>query len=153
MFSIISDVMFRLLVSTLPALIPLTTFLLIRQFDHSKGLSRDNWKDDYDYIVVGGGSAGCVLANRLSEDPKVTVLLLEAGSSENSVTDFPIAVLNLQNTPIDWGYRTEPQQFSCFGIIKRRCPWPRGKILGGCSVLNYMMYIRGQSFQQTFNSF
>jgi len=102
-------------------------------------------EQEYDYIIVGGGSAGCVLANRLSENPNVKVLLLEAGSSENMVTDFPIAVLNLQQTPIDWAYKTEPQEAACFGIKNRRCPWPRGKILGGSSVLNFMMYIRGMS--------
>ncbi|XP_054157432.1 glucose dehydrogenase [FAD, quinone]-like [Oppia nitens] len=133
----------HLFAATLPALIPFTTFWLVRQADHTVNFGRNSWDQEYDYIVVGGGSAGCVLANRLSEDPNVKVLLLEAGSSENMVTDFPIAVLNLQNTPIDWGYRTEPQEASCFGLKNRRCPWPRGKVLGGCSVLNYMMYIRG----------
>ena len=74
---------------------------------------------DYDYVVVGGGSAGCVLAARLSEQRDRTVLLLEAGGSESLVTDFPIAALNLQNTPLDWGYRTEVQEMACFGLKGR----------------------------------
>lgn len=102
---------------------------------------------EYDYIIVGGGSAGAVLANRLSEDPSVKVLLLEAGGSENIVTDLPMAVLQLQTTlGIDWGYKTEPQKASCFGILGRQSRWPRGRVLGGSSVLNYMLYIRGKYY-------
>ena len=93
--------------------------------------------------MVGAGSAGCVIANRLSEDPKVKVLLLEAGGSENSVTDVPQSIFMIQQTPIDWQYRIMPQKRSCFGIKDRRMFWPRGKVLGGSSTLNYMLYIRG----------
>ncbi|UYV79104.1 hypothetical protein LAZ67_17001140 [Cordylochernes scorpioides] len=97
--------------------------------------------------AVGGGSAGATLASRLSEDPDVTVLLLEAGGKENEVTDIPLVAAMLQSTPLDWAYQTEPQEASCFGLIDRmwvqRSRWPRGKVLGGSSVLNYMLYIRG----------
>lgn len=97
----------------------------------------------YDYIVVGAGSAGCVIANRLSENPNVKVLLLEAGGSESAVTDVPQGIFLIQQTPIDWQYRTVPQKRSCFGIQDRSLNWPRGKVLGGSSTLNYMLYIRG----------
>lgn len=92
---------------------------------------------------MGAGSAGAVLANRLSEDPAIKVLLLEAGGSENIFSDIPIAAATLQLTPIDWAYKTEPQELSCFGLENHQSNWPRGKILGGSSVLNYMLYVRG----------
>lgn len=76
---------------------------------------RDSWNSEYDYIIVGGGSAGAVLANRLSEDPLVQVMLLEAGGSENMISDIPLAYQSLQQTPIDWAYVTEPQKAACFG--------------------------------------
>ncbi|XP_023244599.1 glucose dehydrogenase [FAD, quinone]-like isoform X1 [Centruroides sculpturatus] len=94
-------------------------------------------------FTVGGGSAGAVIANRLSTDPRNKVLLLEAGSNENLITDIPFIAVGLQLSPVDWGYMTEPQKYSCFGLEGRRSKWPRGKVLGGCSVLNYMLYVRG----------
>lgn len=127
----------------LPAMVPLATLLWIRAADHSSFISRNTWDQEYDYIVVGAGSAGAVVANRLSEDSKVKVLLLEAGGSENIFSDIPIAAATLQMTPIDWAYQTEPQEASCFGLINRRSRWPRGRVLGGSSVLNYMLYVRG----------
>lgn len=68
---------------------------------------------------VGAGSAGAVVANRLSEDPGTKVLLLEAGGSENIFSDIPLAAATLQMTPIDWAYQTEPQEASCFGFVNR----------------------------------
>ncbi|CAH1163193.1 unnamed protein product [Phaedon cochleariae] len=100
-------------------------------------------KDTYDFVIVGGGSAGAVLANRLSENPYWNVLLLEAGPDEISLTDMPLMFPTLQQTPFDWRYRTEPGEKYCLGLKDKRCNWPRGKVLGGCSVLNAMLYIRG----------
>ena len=100
--------------------------------------------------MVGAGSAGCVIANRLSENPRVKVLLLEAGGSESAVTDVPQGIFLIQQTPIDWQYRTVPQKRSCFGIEGRSLNWPRGKVLGGSSTLNYMLYIRGN--RQDYNN-
>ncbi|XP_064610228.1 L-sorbose 1-dehydrogenase-like [Liolophura sinensis] len=99
----------------------------------------------YDYIVVGGGSAGAVIASRLSENPNVTVLLLEAGEEETKEQkiDIPLAVAELQMSPYDWQYQTETQGKSCLGMKNEKCRWPRGKVLGGTSNLNYMVYIRG----------
>lgn len=97
----------------------------------------------WDFIVVGAGSAGAVVANRLSEDPNSQVLLLEAGGHENTITDMPITGPLAQRTKLDWIYSTVPQNQSCFGFRDRRSFWPRGKVLGGTSVLNSMMYIRG----------
>ncbi|XP_063220572.1 glucose dehydrogenase [FAD, quinone] [Bacillus rossius redtenbacheri] len=100
-------------------------------------------QDEYDFIVVGGGSAGAVVASRLSEEPGWSVLLLEAGLDEPTGTQVPSMFLNFLGSSIDWGYVTEPEDTACLGQPERRCSWPRGKVLGGTSVLNGMMYIRG----------
>ncbi|PLL13663.1 choline dehydrogenase [Tabrizicola sp. TH137] len=94
-----------------------------------------------DFIIVGGGSAGCVLANRLSADPAVKVTLLEAGGWDKSpFIRMPAGHFQLMKTgQIDWGYHTEPQQH----LNGRRLFWPRAKVLGGCSCINGMVYIRG----------
>lgn len=99
-------------------------------------------KDTYDYIVVGAGSAGCVLANRLSEDPNTTVLLLEAGAKDwNPWIHVPVGYFKTMHNPAtDWCYLTEPDA----GIDNRQLQWPRGKVLGGSSSLNGLLYIRGQ---------
>ncbi|XP_060533150.1 glucose dehydrogenase [FAD, quinone]-like [Cylas formicarius] len=100
-------------------------------------------KESYDFIVVGGGSAGAVLANRLSENPYWEVLLLEAGPDEISISDMPLMFPVLQLTPIDWQYKTEPGEKYCQAMVDGKCNWPRGKVLGGSSVLNAMLYVRG----------
>lgn len=92
---------------------------------------------------MGAGSAGSVLANRLSENPSVRVLLLEAGGSENIISDIPVAYQMLQQTPMDWQYKTVPQEASCFGLKSKRSLWPRGKVMGGSSTLNALLYVRG----------
>ncbi len=94
----------------------------------------------YDYIIVGAGSAGCVLASRLSEDPKVKVLLLEAGGPDNRrECHIPVAFSKLFKTACDWTYYTEPEA----KLGNRSLYWPRGKMLGGSSSMNAMIYIRG----------
>lgn len=70
-------------------------------------------------------------------------MLLEAGGSESIISDIPLAYQSLQQTPVDWGYRTVPQESSCFGLNEKRSKWPRGKVLGGCSTINAMIYTRG----------
>ncbi|XP_054282802.1 glucose dehydrogenase [FAD, quinone]-like [Macrosteles quadrilineatus] len=99
--------------------------------------------DVYDYIIVGAGSAGCVLAARLSEDPTVNILVIEAGGRPSALLDIPIAAPMLQKTPYDWQFYTEPQQNACLGLNEQRSPWPRGKVVGGTSRLNYLVYLRG----------
>ncbi|KAL6259288.1 hypothetical protein P5V15_009207 [Pogonomyrmex californicus] len=100
-------------------------------------------REDYDIIIVGGGSAGSVLANRLTEIPEWNVLLLEAGGHETEITDVPILSLYLHKSKVDWKYRTQPQNSACLAMVDHRCCWTRGKVLGGSSVLNTMLYIRG----------
>lgn len=98
---------------------------------------------EYDFIVVGAGTAGCALAARLSENPKWSVLLIEAGQHESLIMDVPIVVHFLQLGTINWKYRTQPSKKACLAMNDNRCNWPRGKVMGGSSVLNYMMYTRG----------
>lgn len=95
-----------------------------------------------DYIVVGAGSAGCVLANRLSADERNQVLLLEAGGRDNNPwIHIPVGYFKtLHNPKLDWCYRTEPDD----KVAGREIQWPRGKVLGGSSSLNGLLYVRGQ---------
>ncbi|XP_052088266.1 glucose dehydrogenase [FAD, quinone]-like isoform X2 [Mytilus californianus] len=99
----------------------------------------------YDYIIVGAGSAGSVIANRLSEDTNVTVLLVEAGGSEleHDYIPIPLATPLLQQTDIDWSFYTAPQQTALKAMKEQRGYWPRGRVLGGSSSINHMIYVRG----------
>ncbi len=94
----------------------------------------------FDYIIIGAGSAGCVLANRLSADPSVSVLLLEAGGPDKTMEiSIPAAYSKLNHTNVDWGFWSEPQP----ALGGRRMYLPRGKALGGSSSTNAMAYVRG----------
>ena len=97
----------------------------------------------FDYVIVGAGSAGCVLANRLSEDSGKTVALLEAGGKDNYVwIKIPVGYLYCMGNPrVDWGYSTDPEP----GLNGRAIGYPRGRVLGGCSSINGMIYMRGQA--------
>jgi len=98
---------------------------------------------DYDYIIVGAGSAGCLLANRLSADPDKRVLILEAGGNDNWIWfHIPVGYLfAIGNPRSDWCFKTEPEP----GLNGRSLNYPRGKVIGGSSAINAMIYMRGQS--------
>ncbi len=97
----------------------------------------------FDYVIVGAGTAGCVLANRLSADPEVRVLLLEAGGKDDWIWfHIPVGYLFAQGNPrADWCLKTEPEP----GLNGRAINYPRGKVIGGCSAINGMIYMRGQA--------
>ncbi|XP_041971816.1 glucose dehydrogenase [FAD, quinone]-like [Aricia agestis] len=103
----------------------------------------DQLYDYYDFIIVGAGSAGSVLAARLSENKDWKILLLEAGQNENVLSEVPAMFPVLQTSAIDWQFVTEPSGDYCLSMIGKRCKWPRGKLLGGSSAINAMLYIRG----------
>lgn len=101
----------------------------------------------FDYIIVGAGSAGCALAARLTEDPQTRVLLLEAGGRDTAKeVHIPAAFSKLYKTEVDWNYSTEPEP--C--LYNRRLYWPRGKMLGGSSSMNAMIYVRGNRLDYDF---
>lgn len=102
-------------------------------------------KESYDYIIVGGGTAGSVLGSRLSEDSDVTVAIFEAGgiADDNPLVSTPYYFLTLQGTDLDWQFYTTPQQNALFGMNDQVGYVPRGKLLGGSSNLNAMAYNRG----------
>ncbi|MEO8669368.1 MAG: GMC family oxidoreductase N-terminal domain-containing protein, partial [Bauldia sp.] len=97
--------------------------------------------ESFDYIVIGAGSAGCVLANRLSADPDNSVLLIEAGGYDrHPLVQLPMLMGKLMHSRIyNWQFETEPE--AEFG--NRKVYWPRGKVLGGTSTINGMIYVRG----------
>ena len=102
----------------------------------------------YDFIIVGAGTAGSALAGLIARDnrrPKV--LLIEAGDKDTyhpmSNEVIPAAALDNQHTSKDWDYRTVPQKKGCDGLKSKQSYWPRGKVCGGSSVLNYLMWVRG----------
>ncbi|XP_065907071.1 alcohol dehydrogenase [acceptor]-like isoform X2 [Dysidea avara] len=99
---------------------------------------------EYDYIIVGAGSAGCVLANRLTEDPNTTVLLLEAGPVDSDPDiHIPLIFLSLLGSEIVWHYKTVPKHNALLGFKDRRLVWVAGKVLGGSSSVNALVYARG----------
>ena len=109
---------------------------------------RKNFKHDYDYVVIGAGSAGCVIASRLAENSSARVLLLEAGGSDRKFSiKMPSAFyMPLNDSRINWGFFSEPE----LGLNNRRIHCPRGRVLGGSSSINGMVYVRGN--KEDFNS-
>jgi choline dehydrogenase len=106
-------------------------------------MTREPSLGTYDYVIVGGGTAGCLLANRLSADPDVSVLLLEAGGKDDYLwIHVPVGYLYCMGNPrTDWCFKTEVEP----GLGGRAINYPRGKVLGGCSSINGMIYMRGQA--------
>ncbi|KPM10516.1 glucose dehydrogenase-like protein 3 [Sarcoptes scabiei] len=124
----------------------LLTFALIslqRQSLHNSNVNRTQFEQIYDFIVVGSGSSGSVVANRLASRPNQKVLLLEAGGPQTVVTDTPGLTSTLVDSEFDWKYRTVPQTEIGQAFRDRRIRQPKGKVLGGTSTINWMLYNRG----------
>jgi choline dehydrogenase-like flavoprotein len=101
---------------------------------------------EFDYVIVGAGTAGCLLANRLSADPQVRVALIEAGGKDNYLwIHVPVGYLYCIGNPrTDWCFNTEAEP----ALLGRSLRYPRGKVLGGCSSINGMIYMRGQRLRR-----
>ncbi|XP_075217854.1 glucose dehydrogenase [FAD, quinone]-like [Lycorma delicatula] len=110
--------------------------------DKGNLLNSGNLPKEYDFIVVGAGSAGCVMASRLTENPDWRVLLIEEGGEPEANSDVPAFTYQPQISNL-WLYSTEPQPGACEGFPNKVCGWPRGKGLGGSSSVNSMLYVRG----------
>ena len=97
---------------------------------------------DFDFVIVGAGSAGCAIAARLSENGRYAIALIEAGPKDtNPWIHVPVGYFKTMGNPkTDWMYRTQPDA----GIAGRSIPWPRGRVLGGSSSINGLLYVRGQ---------
>ncbi|KAL5239947.1 hypothetical protein ACI65C_007357 [Semiaphis heraclei] len=113
------------------------------EWESHETINRVKILPEYDFIVVGAGSAGSVVASRLSEVDKWNVLLIEAGQQASHIMDIPLTAPFLQFSSTNWNYRTVPMKNSCLGFEGNQCKFPRGKVMGGSSILNYMIYTRG----------
>ncbi|XP_054730329.1 glucose dehydrogenase [FAD, quinone]-like [Anastrepha obliqua] len=116
---------------------------------------KDNWAEDYadqalkngldtyDFVIVGAGTAGSVLASRLSENPDWKILLLEAGGDPPQESDIPELFFAIQHSNFTWNYQTEQSDKACWASKDKRCYWPRGKIIGGSGNINALLHIPG----------
>ncbi|KAK9871975.1 hypothetical protein WA026_015219 [Henosepilachna vigintioctopunctata] len=131
---------FLLLLNTL-----LASQCALRNVDYYPKDNRQNLHDGdhYDFIVVGAGSSGSVVASKLAQEGKWKVLVLEAGDIPSVTTEIPKFALDIQTTSEAEIFHTEPSTESCLSTKNGSCTWPRGKVLGGCSSINFMVYIRG----------
>ena len=139
-----------ILLTTVSAESSLTTFLKyieksarFLQNEVLEKIIEPELKPEYDFIIVGAGSAGCVVANRLSENPDWKVLLIESGGNSNSLQDIPLLVQYLQENKVSAKVQTKPSKFYCLGMNNNSCSWPLGNVMGGSSVINYMIWTRG----------
>jgi len=117
----------------------MSSIIVERQNEYNRLASRQEWFSEYDYIVIGSGSAGSVVASRLSLHRENSVLLLEAGGPETVLSTMPSMSETLTQTEMDWNYTIVAQNHSCFGLKDQIMSWPRGRVLGGTSSINRMV--------------
>lgn len=121
--------------------------MLCNEVGTDDGLPLDDRRHQhFDFVIVGAGTAGCAIASRLSENPDWSVLLIEAGPGEGLLMDVPVFAITMQRmSAINWQFETEPSDDGsyCAAMVDGRCKYPRGKVMGGSSVLNFMVYTRG----------
>lgn len=134
---------FANLTSLLFSFLTISNIIYNKQSFYDQLSSRNNWNAYYDYIIVGGGTAGIVLATRLSEDSDITVLLIEAGGSETVTSNTPGLSETLIGTVMDWKLLTTIQNHSCMAMNSNQCHLTSGRVLGGTSSINRMYYLRG----------
>ncbi|XP_032664119.1 glucose dehydrogenase [FAD, quinone]-like [Odontomachus brunneus] len=137
--------------SPVPVFLQLIQTLLTAQcsLNNSKNYPPDRSEEiagsniEFDFVIVGAGSAGSVMAHRLTEIDNWKVLLIEAGEDPSASSDIPALFMNLLKTPEDYAYDVEPEKFACHGTTTGLCKWGKGKALGGSSTINGMIYIEG----------
>ncbi|GFU40094.1 glucose dehydrogenase [Nephila pilipes] len=122
-------------------LLPLLLLSLMKQKSAPKTIICA--KEEYDYVVVGAGAAGSVVASRLSEKPCVSVLLLEAGKAGPSLTDVPGFTRSFWGSDLNWDYKTVPQKNTGNAFTKNEIAYPQGKVTGGTSIFSFQIYTRG----------
>ncbi|XP_028166458.1 neither inactivation nor afterpotential protein G-like [Ostrinia furnacalis] len=124
----------------LGVIVAFISYLMYQRYAHEYSSIIQKPEKRYDYIIVGAGTAGCVLAARLSEDPRVSVLLVEAGDHMGYFTKIPLTPTAAQQGPNDWSVRTTPQKYSSFGLWGQTQILPRGKGLGGSGQINFLLH-------------
>ncbi|KAK4887890.1 hypothetical protein RN001_004161 [Aquatica leii] len=120
-----------------------TTPIVFNAYEHSPETKKFTDYGTFDHIIIGAGTSGSVIANRLSENTSKNILLLEAGGNESNFSNIPSMALYLQGLEYNWNYFSTPQLTSCLGMIQQQCYYPRGKGLGGTTILNNLIYTRG----------
>jgi choline dehydrogenase-like flavoprotein len=124
-------------------LLSVSLIITNRQQEHDSLIHRQKIDDTYDYIVIGAGSAGSVVASRLSERARIKVLIVDAGSAETVVSDMPSMTPMLWGSEMDWNFTISPQTNSHFGYNGNSVSYSQGKVMGGSSTINAMAYVRG----------
>jgi choline dehydrogenase-like flavoprotein len=126
----------------------LAAYRLLGMSEWLTEIIKKDLQPSYDYVIVGGGTSGGVLAYRLSEDANKTILVIEAGGHPNvENVDVPIFADTVRSSgQLDWRYTTVPQKHACKAHVDQVCLWHLGKGLGGSSNINYMLYLRGNRY-------
>ncbi|XP_057671734.1 glucose dehydrogenase [FAD, quinone]-like [Diorhabda carinulata] len=135
--------MYKIIVGIIFKITLVSSSILLPIYEKNNLEGKYSANQTYDFIVIGSGPSGAVIANRLSEVPEWNVLLIEAGTVPSVLTDIPAICGSWQFTGYDWGYWTQPQHQFCKGCIKNSLKYGHGKVLGGTSIINFMIHVRG----------